>query len=150
NLIETVARAVHAAHSCGIVHRDLKPANILLQITDHQLQTDNSSKSAISNLQSAIPKITDFGLAKSDDGGTVTLDRRGPTLTGEVLGTPSYMAPEQASGEAKRVGPAADIYALGVILYELLTGRPPFAGATPLDTVLQVLHNEPVSVTSLR
>jgi serine/threonine protein kinase len=121
-LVERLARAVHHAHLHGVVHRDLKPANVLLG-------------------EHGEPKVTDFGLAR--------YDRPGLTATGDVLGTPSYMAPEQAvSGQP--VGPAADVYALGAILYEMLTGRPPFTGETPLDTVLQVLHNEPVSVTSLQ
>src|SRR6185503_7617258 len=113
-LVETLARAVHAAHQQGIVHRDLKPANVLL--------TEDGQ-----------PKITDFGLAKRVERGA------GLTQTGNILGTPAYMAPEQASGEGKRVGPAADVYALGAVLYECLTGRSPFLASTPLDTLLQVI-----------
>jgi predicted Ser/Thr protein kinase len=115
-LVETLAGAVAAAHAHRIIHRDLKPANILLA--------------------AGTPKITDFGLARK-------LDEAGQTVSGAIVGTPSYMAPEQAAG-GKDVGPAADVYALGAILYECLTGRPPFRAATPLDTVLQVLHGEPV------
>ena len=109
-LAETLARAVHAAHEQGIIHRDLKPANILLRIED---------QSAVRNPQSAIPKITDFGLAKRLD------DDSAQTRTGQVMGTPSYMAPEQAAGRIHDIGPPTDVYALGAILYELLTGRPP-------------------------
>jgi WD40 repeat protein len=114
--VEALARAVHAAHEQGIVHRDLKPANVLLAAD-------------------GTPKVTDFGLAKHADSGM--------TATGEVLGTPRYMAPEQAEGLAKEVGPAADVYALGAILYALLIGRPPFAGPTILETLEQVKRREP-------
>jgi WD40 repeat protein len=117
--VQTLARAVEAAHRKGVIHRDLKPSNILL--------ADDGTL-----------KITDFGLAKSM--GTAT----GLTHTDSVLGSPSYMAPEQAEGDAKQVGPAADIYALGAILYELLTGRPPFKAATALETLEQVKTIEPV------
>ena len=118
-LVEELARAVHAAHQQGVIHRDLKPANILLT-------------------PGGTAKITDFGLAKRVDVVGV------PTQSGEIVGTPSYMAPEQARGDRQSVGPASDVYALGAILYELLTGRPPFRAVTPLDTLLQVLHDEPV------
>jgi WD40 repeat protein len=128
-LVETLARAVDYAHLNGVVHRDLKPANVLV---------------ADPAADPPIVKITDFGLAK-DLAGTTPL-----TQPGALLGTPSYMAPEQARGRDEAVGPAADIYALGAILYELLTGRPPFRAATPLDTLVQVVHNEPVPVTRLQ
>jgi tetratricopeptide (TPR) repeat protein len=118
-LIEALARAVHAAHQQGVIHRDLKPANILLTAD-------------------GAPKITDFGLAKRVDVVGV------PTQSGDIVGTPSYMAPEQARGDRRSVGPASDVYALGAILYELLTGRPPFRAVTPLDTLLHVLYEEPV------
>jgi WD40 repeat protein/serine/threonine protein kinase len=123
-LMETLARAMHAAHQRGIVHRDLKPSNVL--------RTAEGS-----------PKITDFGLAKR-------LDRdSGQTRTGTIMGTPSYMAPEQAGGRTDEVGPHSDVYALGSVLYELLTGRPPFNAATPLDTLLQVVGDEPIPPSHL-
>jgi tetratricopeptide (TPR) repeat protein len=119
-LAETLARAIQHAHARNLVHRDLKPANILLT-------------------GDGIPKITDFGLAKQ-----LELNGAGPTQSGELLGTPSYMAPEQTEGRPDAIGPAVDVYALGVILYELLTGRPPFTGVTPLDTLVQVRSSEPL------
>jgi serine/threonine protein kinase len=112
-----LARAIHHAHQQGILHRDLKPGNILIDKNDQ-------------------PLITDFGLAKR-----FTLDT-GITQTGAILGTPSYMAPEQASG-CKELGPTCDVYGLGALLYEVLTGRPPFRAEAPLDTLMQVLEVEP-------
>ena len=91
-----------------------------------------------------MPKITDFGLAKKLDSGS------GQTASGAIMGTPSYMAPEQAGGKAKEIGPATDVYALGAIVYELLTGRPPFRAATSLDTILQVISDEPVPPKQLQ
>jgi WD40 repeat protein len=134
-LVATLARAVQHAHDHGVIHRDLKPGNVLLQIADVKLQieTDNSE---VSNLQSTTPKVTDFGLAKQ-------ADAAGQTRTGTVLGTPGYMAPEQATGSSA-VGPAADVYGLGAILYECLTGRLPFQAATALDTLDQVRTVDPV------
>jgi len=143
-LVETLARSVHAAHVNGVIHRDLKPANILLRDECKNLSPFGS------RLASLVPMITDFGLAKCVGGDGEGSDFRGHTVTGELLGTPSYMAPEQAMVPRHPVGPPADVYALGAILYELLTGRPPFNGGTPVATILQVLHNEPVAVTSLQ
>jgi serine/threonine protein kinase len=132
-LIEILARAMHYAHQRGVVHRDLKPANILLTTP----APDGSSMAPASTF--GIPKITDFGLAKRMD---VDL---GQTQTGAILGTPSYMAPEQAGGRIREIGPCTDIYALGAILYDLLTGRPPFKSNTLADTLRQVQMTEPVS-----
>jgi len=125
-LVESVAHTMAYAHERGIVHRDLKPANILL--------TPGGS-----------PKITDFGLAKRLDLEPETCPSRSRTQTGDVLGTPSYMAPEQTTGRTEDVGTVTDVYALGAILYECLTGRPPFQASTPLDTLLQVRDDDPVS-----
>jgi tetratricopeptide (TPR) repeat protein len=122
-LVETIARAIHAAHDKGIVHRDLKPANILLSVE-------------------GTPKITDFGLAKRLD------HSLGLSRTGQAIGTPSYMAPEQAEGK-KDIGPGADVYALGAILYELLTGRPPFRGPDILAVLEQVRGSDPLSPSRL-
>jgi tetratricopeptide (TPR) repeat protein/tRNA A-37 threonylcarbamoyl transferase component Bud32 len=119
-LAEPLARGMHWAHQRGIVHRDLKPGNVLLTAD-------------------GTPKITDFGLAKRVEADS------SQTRTGAVLGTPSYMAPEQAMGKTREVGPAADVYALGAILYEMLTGRPPFRAATMMETLLQVQYEEPLA-----
>lgn len=145
-LIEQLARAIHFAHQHHVVHRDLKPANILLvPPRDSRLEAVPSRTGA--DLPAAslygVPKLTDFGLAKR-------LDESSGTLSGEVVGTPSYMAPEQAAARTLLIGPSTDVYALGAILYEMLTGRPPFKGATSFDTVVQVLHEEPVRPSSLR
>lgn len=124
-LVRQVALAVHFAHQQGTLHRDLKPANVLL--------TDDD-----------VPMVTDFGLAKFLD--AVDEDTRTElTASGQILGTPSYMSPEQAAGKVKLVGPASDIYSLGAVLYACLTGRAPFVADSPLDTLLQVMHKDPVS-----
>jgi eukaryotic-like serine/threonine-protein kinase len=135
-VVEELAQAMHYAHSRGVVHRDLKPANVLLA---GEVATARNEGAALAPPRHFTnPKITDFGLAKRMDSTT------GQTQSGAILGTPQYMAPEQAAGKSKRVGPATDIYALGAILYELITGRPPFQGETPLETVLQVARDAPI------
>jgi WD40 repeat protein/serine/threonine protein kinase len=152
--VEQLARAIHYAHERGIIHRDLKPANILLQMADGRLQIETeknhaASQSAIRNLQSAIPKITDFGLAKLLDEKTDNDHHLWRTQMGVVLGTPPYMAPEQAAGRIREIGPATDIHALGAILYEILTGRPPFRAGSMLETLEQVKFQTPPPPTQL-
>ncbi|HKB38998.1 MAG TPA: serine/threonine-protein kinase, partial [Gemmataceae bacterium] len=146
-LTEMLARAVQHAHQHGIVHRDLKPANVLLQTnstTEELDHTAGKTKPASSSVGAFVPKITDFGLAKHLG------DDSSQTRSGAVLGTPSYMAPEQARGHTHHVGPAVDVYALGAILYEMLSGRPPFRGATIVDTLEQVCVQEPVPPARLQ
>ncbi|MCA9077902.1 MAG: serine/threonine protein kinase [Planctomycetaceae bacterium] len=123
-LLQTSARAVHFAHQNGIVHRDLKPSNILLDQDGH-------------------PHVTDFGLAKQMDADS------GLTLTGQIIGTPAYMSPEQALGQTDQIGPLSDVYALGAVLYTTLTGVPAFQGASEYDTIRQVISDEPVAPRQL-
>jgi serine/threonine-protein kinase len=118
-IMRDVALALHAAHQSGILHRDLKPSNVLLD-------------------KAGQPHLMDFGLAKRVDGGA------GLTHSGDILGTPSYMPPEQAAGVRGELGPTGDVYSLGAILYQLLTGRPPFQAASTMDTLMLVLEQEPV------
>ena len=129
-LAATVAEAVEYAHRQGVIHRDLKPSNILIDSKGH-------------------PRVTDFGLAKQV--GAPGTPGRGSDLTasGQVLGTPSYMPPEQAAGQIRTVGPAADVYALGAVLYATLTGQPPFQAATPSETLRQVIEREPLTLRQL-
>ena len=121
SLMETIARAMQYAHDHGILHRDLKPANILMTA-------------------GGVPKIADFGLAKRLEESSDSASTR----TGTIMGTPSYMSPEQARGDIHGIASSTDQYSLGAMLYEFLTGRPPFVASKPLDTILQVLHDEPI------
>ena len=123
-LVEALADAIAATHQSGVVHRDLKPSNVLLSAD-------------------GTPKVTDFGLARRLEVGSSL------THSGTAVGTPSYMAPEQARGRPRAIGPAVDVYALGAILYELLTGRPPFRAETPTETVHQVIFQDPAPPSRL-
>src|SRR5262249_15725579 len=124
-LLVALTRGVQAAHEKGVVHRDLKPANILLT-------------------EQEVPKVTDFGLAKKLD------EELGPTPTWAIMGTPEYLCPEQASGQRRLGGPAADIHGRGAILYKLHSGRPPFVGVSNWATILQVARQEPVRLRQLQ
>jgi serine/threonine protein kinase len=170
-LVEILADAVHCVHQENIIHRDLKPGNILLshrdplerareeslRARDPVLPKQDAGKKDRSRLSASttelrplfltmrfVPKVTEFGLAKYLD------QAAGHTRAGIPLGTPSYMAPEQARGEVDRIERPTDVYALGAILYECLTGRPPFKGATPTDTLIQVKYNDPVPPRQLQ
>jgi WD40 repeat protein/serine/threonine protein kinase len=144
-LIETLARSMHYAHLRGVVHRDLKPANVLLQSksesrnpkSERKPRSDSSLSDSGFRISDYDPKISDFGLAKRLDA-----EARDVSQSGAVMGTPAYMAPEQAAGKVRDTGPAADVYALGALLYECLTGRPPFVGARH-DILVQVMTEEP-------
>ena len=154
NLVLKLAGALHYAHGQGVVHRDLKPANVMLEMVSKQSrelgdfsegQNQNRTLAASAtgvDLNVVVPKITDFGLAK-------LVDENVMTNTGDMLGTPAYMAPEQATGNSHSIGPSADIYALGVILYEMLTGRPPFVSNGPVQTLSLVLNALPLSPRTL-
>jgi eukaryotic-like serine/threonine-protein kinase len=144
-LVASLAAAVQFAHERGVIHRDLKPANILLESRNVQGDTSTSGTSVGSpTLPGESAKITDFGLAKVFRDGAYA-----QTHTGSILGTPSYMAPEQASGQGELIGPQTDVYALGAILHELLAGRPAFQGPTAIATLQQVLNDEPVALRRL-
>jgi WD40 repeat protein len=142
-LVEILTSAMHCAHQRGIIHRDLKPANVLLTASDPVHGAALGSRPT--DVAYYGPKIGDFGLAK-----LLSASGPGPTQSRDLLGTPSYMAPEQVDGKSTAIGPATDIWALGAILYELLTGRPPFQAESPLDTLLQVRFQDPVSPSRLQ
>jgi serine/threonine protein kinase len=141
-ILVELAEAIHFAHVKGIIHRDLKPGNVLIGTTEKTENTEKKGKkrgpASVYSKSSAV-KITDFGLAKQ------LADQSGRTTSGTVVGSPSYMPPEQAKGEIDRIGPRSDVYSLGAILYEMLTGRPPFRAATAVETMAQVAAQEPVA-----
>jgi len=150
-LIEGLARAVHSAHLRGVIHRDLKPGNILFTAKQGAPSSKSETKQPGSasradfgfRLSDFTPKVLDFGLAKFREAGADL------TQSGQVIGTPQYMAPEQAAG-GKDIGPAADVYGLGAILFECLAGRPPFTGSEPMSVLLKVVNEQPPDVRSLR
>ncbi len=157
-LIKSLAEAIQYAHEHNVIHRDLKPSNILIDSGDENISgaasgnnsqavqgsTTFQERSTVRDKIHLNPKIADFGLAKQLD------DESNQTMSGAIIGTPSYMAPEQAYGKASTIGPAVDIYSLGAILYEMLTGRPPFKGASIMETVEQVRRQEPVPPSQLQ
>ncbi|HEV3120911.1 MAG TPA: serine/threonine-protein kinase, partial [Isosphaeraceae bacterium] len=146
-LVAALAGGVEHAHQHGVLHRDLKPSNIMLEASPASAPGDLELGSETPGL---VPKVTDFGLAKLLDGAGGKTAAGHQTQTGAILGSPTYMAPEQAGGQSRVVGPAADIYALGTILYELLTARPPFQADSVLETLALVCNQEPLSPSRLR
>jgi serine/threonine protein kinase len=142
-LMEQVARAVAFAHQHGIIHRDLKPANILLAPSPNQMAGSRTKTSAASGPSYGVPKVTDFGLV-------LRLDQGDSDVQGVLIGTPSYMAPEQAAGRNNEIGPASDVWSLGATLYEMLTGRPPFRAESVMDTLVEVMNGEPIQLRHLR
>jgi WD40 repeat protein len=141
-LVEVLAAAIDAVHRCGVLHRDLKPANILLATRPESAAQEGSGGRL--PLGAYDPKITDFGLAKDRTTG------RDLTLSGTTLGTPCYMSPEQAGARGAALGPPADVYSLGAILYETLTGRPPFGGVTAAETIARLMDDDPLPLSRLR
>ena len=162
-IVRQVAEAIEYAHGQGTLHRDLKPANVLMEerdeggrspqatrrgeTQDQGADAAESPNSSFSLNPSSIPKVTDFGLAKLMEPGEE--NRSELTASGQILGTPSYMSPEQAAGRHEEVSPATDVYSLGAILYACLTGRAPFVAESPVDTLMQVIRNEPAPPRSL-
>jgi WD40 repeat protein/serine/threonine protein kinase len=145
--IETLAGAIEAAHSQGIIHRDLKPGNVLLkqvQRSATQWLDRHDGHGSFLDTRFWTPKITDFGLAKQFEEKDPHAKTQPITHSGAIVGTPCYMPPEQAGGRGEDLGVTADVYSLGAIFYELLTGRPPFRAASPLDTLLQVISDDPI------
>ena len=143
-VIAPLADAVGYMHAHGVLHRDIKPGNVILQFPVGESEDGAAPNAEICHLTSAVPRITDFGLARFSEDATLH------TRTGAVLGTPGYMAPEQAAGEGTEIGPSTDVYALGVMLYELLIGRPPFQGMTDLETLRQVTSAAPTPPRRIR
>jgi WD40 repeat protein len=145
-ILEPIVWAIHHAHERGILHRDLKPANILIAEPEPGASGTfrSASKMGFCDLKNALPKVADFGLAKQ------LFAVQDLTVSGMAIGTPNYMAPENALGNAKQMGLRSDIFSLGAILYEMLTGKPPFMGETPVQTMMKVVHEDPEPITRLQ